>query len=176
MTHIEDNTGQFIQLIVANQKKIFAFILCLVPIKMDAEDILQETLTEMWKKFDLFQPGSDFAAWGVQIARFKIMNYRKKCANRKVVFSSDIHNLLQNDFQRQSNLLHSSIDAIRTCVNKLSSNEKVLLKLRYEQDQTFKAISLRIGRSTQAVYKAISLIHVRLARCIKLTLAGGQHG
>jgi len=167
----DKQTGRFMQLIVANQRQVFAFILCLVPCKPDAEDIFQETLTEMWRKFDSFQAGSDFAAWGVRIARYKIMNYRKKRANNRIIFSQDVHEMLQADYDQQAGAIQSSIDALKVCVGKLSGKEKILLKLRYEQDQTLKAISCRVGVTAQAVYKAISLIHVRLAKCIRLTQA-----
>ena len=162
----------FIHLSVANQKEIFFFILCLVPMKSDAEDLLQETLIEMWKKFDQFRRGSDFIAWGVTIAKFKVMNYRKKklASNRKI-FSDHIYNALQTDFQTNSNKLHDTIEMLKSCVRKLSSDEKGLLKLRYEKDQTLNAISSRVGKSAQAIHKALSRIHVKLAKCIRVTRA-----
>ncbi len=42
------------------------------------DDVLQDTLAVMWKKFDNFKIGTDFVAWGKTIARYKIMNHLKK--------------------------------------------------------------------------------------------------
>lgn len=165
-----ENTEQFMHLVLANQREILVFILYLVPIKMDADDILQDTLTEMWKKFDQFRPGSDFVAWGVTIARYKVMNYRKKRAKSKMVFSDDIYSILEVDSQKKSNLLQNSIDALESCVHKLSSNERVLLRLRYEKDQTLKTISSRLGKSSQAIHRALGRIHTRLVKCIRITM------
>ena len=165
-----ENTDQFMHLVLENQKAILVFILYLVPIKVDADDILQDTLSEMWKKFDQFRPDSDFVAWGVTIARFKIMNYRKKLSNSKLIFSDDIFNILQEESKKKSNMLQSSIDALKSCVGKLSNNERILLKLRYEKDQTFLTISSQIGRSAQAIHRALGRIHTKLAMCIRLNL------
>jgi RNA polymerase sigma-70 factor (ECF subfamily) len=54
--------SEFLGLLVPNQRRIQAFILTLVPNVADAEDIYQETLSEMWNKFDSFEVGTDFVA------------------------------------------------------------------------------------------------------------------
>ena len=50
---------KFMALLVPNQRRIHAYILYLVPNSSDAEDILQETLAEIWNKFDDFKEGSN---------------------------------------------------------------------------------------------------------------------
>ncbi|MCK4629078.1 MAG: hypothetical protein KAT56_08735, partial [Sedimentisphaerales bacterium] len=59
------NTERFLKLLMANDKRIYAFILTLVPGRIDADDLMQETVTIMWRKFDDFEPGRDFVAWGI---------------------------------------------------------------------------------------------------------------
>ena len=65
---------QFMSILVPNQRRILAFILSMVPNKQHTEDILQETLAEMWTKFEQFEIGTDFAAWGCTIAKYKSLN------------------------------------------------------------------------------------------------------
>ena len=38
---------------------------------------MQETATWMWENIDQFTPGTHFGAWGVQVARFKILNLNR---------------------------------------------------------------------------------------------------
>jgi len=73
----DQQDGVFMGLLVSNQRCIWAFILSLIPSKVDAEDVLQETLLEMWRKFDTFEIGTDFVAWGVTVAKYKVFEFRK---------------------------------------------------------------------------------------------------
>ena len=68
---------EFVSLITANQRRIYAYILTLVPNFNDADDVMQETTATMWERKKDFQPGTDFVAWGARIAYFKILEYRK---------------------------------------------------------------------------------------------------
>ncbi len=50
--------NEFLRLIMANQKPIYALILGMIPNRDDAEDIFQETVLVMWSKFDSFERGT----------------------------------------------------------------------------------------------------------------------
>ena len=62
---------EFISLVMANQRKIYSFIVHFVPNRSDADDLFQETVALMWEKFKIFEEGTSFAAWGIQIAHYK---------------------------------------------------------------------------------------------------------
>jgi RNA polymerase sigma-70 factor (ECF subfamily) len=69
------NTDNFLSLLLPNQKQILAYIMTYVPNRSDADDILQNTLSILWKKFDRYEPGSDFLAYAVTIAKYEILSY-----------------------------------------------------------------------------------------------------
>jgi len=48
----KSNKDDFISLFLSNQRRIFTFILMFVPNRSDAEDLMQETASWMWKNFD----------------------------------------------------------------------------------------------------------------------------
>ena len=60
---------------MSSQSRIYAYILMLVHNHNDAEDLLQETASILWEKFDEYIPEKSFAAWAVGIARNKIYNF-----------------------------------------------------------------------------------------------------
>lgn len=162
---------EFVGLVITNQAKINAFILCMVPQKQDSEDILQDTLTEMWRKYDQFEKGSNFLAWGISIAKFKILNYRRKKKNNKVQFSDQLLTLFENETEGRLCAFESRIDRLKECVRTLSFKEAKLLRLRYEDDLTFREIAALYGYSHQAVCKALAIIHSRLVNCINMRKA-----
>ena len=161
----DGRTREFMRLLVSNQRRIHAFVLSLVPHKSDSEDIMQDTLTEMWKQFDKYEPDTSFAGWGIVIAKFKVLNFRRK--TKKLQFSEELIERLQAESQRNLESRDSRFEALRECTKKLSPKERKLLRLRYEDDLTFRKIGSIFGYSHQAVCRAMSLIHARLVLCVR---------
>ena len=167
----------FMGLIVSSQKHIFSYIITMVPNHSDADDILQDTMTIMWRKFDEFERGSNFVAWGIAIAKYRILKYREKTVNSKLRLDDDVLELLEKQSAGLLEKLDNRLDALKNCVKKLTGKERNLLKMRYEQDQSFRKIAASVGLTSTAVFKAISQVHCKLMRCIKRTLITEQdHG
>ena len=164
-------SGLFLKLLVPNQRRIHAFILYLVPNHTDAEDILQETLMEMWNKFSDYRDGSDFAAWGVTVAKFKVLSHIQKHKKNTFSFGSDTLELLQKECGQNLAGMQEQIDVLNRCVRKLSDKEKKYLSLRYESNLTFQGIANQFGVSIQATFRAISRIHSRLLLCVRHGMA-----
>ena len=72
------------------QKRLYAYILMLVPNSNDADDILQNTSIIMWKKFNTYNPDASFGAWAVSIARHVIFDHYKKKRRSHVIFKGEM--------------------------------------------------------------------------------------
>ncbi len=68
------------RLIVGHQQQIFAFIFSLVPIRDEAEDILQDVCVEIMGRFRDFELGTNFLAWANSIAYCKVRSARTNYA------------------------------------------------------------------------------------------------
>jgi RNA polymerase sigma-70 factor (ECF subfamily) len=163
-------TKEFMTLLIPNQSRIHAFILYLVPNHNDADDILQETFTEMWNKFNDYTAGTNFVAWAITIAKYKILNYRKKKYKQFIGLKNETIEILQKEGIKSLDTVDEQIDTLKKCIEKLTVREKKYLRLRYENSLTFKRIADQFGISIQAVCKTISRIHTRLIRCVRLNL------
>jgi RNA polymerase sigma-70 factor (ECF subfamily) len=172
MDKAEEDAKKFMSLLVPNQRQIYAFILCLTANRTEADDILQDTLAEMWSKFNDYQDGTNFTAWAVTIARYKVMHSIDKNKSYRFHFEPRLLELLQQEIVSRQTERHEKdkIEALKECVQKLHQKEKSMLKMRYEDNLTFEGIAGRVGVSVPAVYKALSRVHTRLARCILVTL------
>src|SRR3954447_23725953 len=82
-----DKNRLFLRLFLQNERRLYAYILTLLPNRADADDVLQEASLVMWDKFDAEQPPIDFAAWGCRIAYFKVLDFCKKRSRSRVLFS-----------------------------------------------------------------------------------------
>lgn len=158
---------RFLNLFIANQNRIKAFIITFVPNAHDAADIFQESAITMWSKFDQFEPGTDFLAWGITIARNKIRDYRKKHVRAKVEFNSQTLQFLENVVKDMPLDNDDRIDILKKCISKLQEKDRLLIFLHYEEKITIKQISQRLGYSVHTLYKSMSMIHHALLKCIQ---------
>lgn len=162
---------QFMRLFVANQRSIYAYILALVHNYVDADDILQETSVVMWRKFGEFQPGTDFIAWGITIARYQVMKFSKLRSRSKVQFNDDLVHAIADCTEVQLAGLDDRLKALRRCRRKLNEQSRFLVEMKYDQGVSFARIAERTGRSIQSIYKRMSRIQSTLLRCIERTLS-----
>lgn len=169
--HGHDKTKTFMRLVFANERRIYAYIYVLIPVRTEAEDIFQETLTVMWNKFHTFQEGKDFGAWGIGIAYNLVRNYRRKKARTRLYLEEDIENLLEQEARQSIKCLDSRIEALRTCLSHLNPLDRKILQLRYEEDVSVKTIAKKVNHTTKVIYTKLARANDLLLRCIRRTLA-----
>ncbi len=152
-----------------NHMSLYAYIMSMVGNSHDADDIMQNTSVLMWERFSEFKKGTDFVAWGIRIAFYKIKEFRAH--NNRYQFDDDVFEQLHT--KARANLTNANLyaDKLNLCLAKLPSSDASLLRLRYGCDYSIKWISQRTNVSVQAVYMKLSKIHDMLGRCIKRLMA-----
>jgi RNA polymerase sigma-70 factor (ECF subfamily) len=155
------------------ERRIFAYILTLLPHRADAEDLLQQVTLIMWEKFDAQEPPEDFAAWGSRIACFKIRDYRRTLRRSRVIFSDAmLDRVAQSLADRARELrLDERHEAMVRCLEKLHGRDRELLSERFKEGATARSAAERIGLSLDAFYKALARIRRLLDECVTRTLA-----
>lgn len=152
----------------ASQRRMFAFILTLVPHHADAEEVLQEANLVMWKKRDQFEPGTDFIRWANRIAYLEAMAYiRRRRRRHWLCFGSELSENMAEFAFDVSNSLDERIDLLQGCLKMLPDKDRDLIQKRYLNDSPVKAVADALGRSADAVYKALTRIRITLYGCIE---------
>ncbi len=163
-------TERFLRLLMANQNRVYAYILTLVPNWSDADDIMQEVTAVMWRKFDKFKRGTDFAAWGVSIAHYEVLKFRKKNRHNHLHLNEKLLEDIAEKCHETRDEKEKRLRALQKCLMKLSEQDRRLIKLRYEQYSTSKRVAERVGRSVQGIYKTMARIHYTLQQCVRRVL------
>jgi len=164
---IEDaRVQQFSRLLVANQRRIHGFILVLVHDRAAAADILQDVSVLLWEKFDRFELGTDFAAWGMSFARNTILNWRRRQKKVPLPLEDELLAILADEAIKVSCQYEDRRVALGQCMQTLSEENRNLLVARYEMDRPVSGIAERLGRSRVAVYKRLTHIRGLLLDCI----------
>ena len=161
------DNDNFLKLLIPNQKRMFSYIVRLIPNYADAEDVMQEVVELLWKKYFEYEPDTDFLAWALAVARLKVYEYYKESKRNQQRLSNETVRVLEKDAQLEDDKEDYRIDAIKQCVLKLSSNDYKIIKLRYELNEKVKNIAVRYGCSVQSIYNNLTRIHDALMLCVK---------
>jgi RNA polymerase sigma-70 factor (ECF subfamily) len=166
--------GCFVELLVMHQRSIYSFIVQLIHDHADAEDLLQKTLIVMWKKFDLYEPGTDFLAWARQIAKFEVQSFVKVKGRSRVNFNTETIDLLAETITEDSPGVTARYDALRHCLEQLRPADHELIKRSYLSGLAIRQIAVSLERSVESVYQTLHRIRTLLAKCIERRVASEE--
>jgi RNA polymerase sigma-70 factor, ECF subfamily len=167
----KSQTEEFLGLFTPCQHRIRVHIVTLLPNASDAEDVFQETCVILWRKFNEYQPGTNFAAWAVRIAYNTVLNARAKKRRSLVLFDSQLMEVIGRDAAEMLPELDRRRAALSACLARLPANDRALLDKRYEEGATIKSVATSVGRPLEGMYKAMRRIHDALFQCVQKRMA-----
>jgi RNA polymerase sigma-70 factor, ECF subfamily len=165
---------EFVRLYSTHERRLRAYVLCLLPRWSDAEEVSQQVSLILWKKFDRFRAGSNFFAWACEVARREVKDFRKRQARERLVFSDELLDALSREMQSLQAELPVRLRALQDCVSKLAKSHRELLRLRYEEGGSVEHVARTVNRSVDSVYKLLSRIRLALHECINRSIAMGK--
>lgn len=165
---LEEKQDLFHRLLFRNQNRIYAYVLTLIGNYTDADDVMQETISSMWQKFGDFQTGTNFVSWGIAIAHYKILEYRrnKQKSGRICQYNNDLLEQFGHEVASNNSLFDDKFALLRECVEKLKGQYITVVKLRFQEDLNTTAISNRCGISVANVYQILSRAYSMLISCM----------
>ncbi|MCE9547843.1 MAG: sigma-70 family RNA polymerase sigma factor, partial [Planctomycetia bacterium] len=111
-----ERVDEFMRLFTAHEPRIYGYIHSLVPRRPDADDLAQETHIVLWQKFDDFQSGTNFFAWACQIARNKVMHYRRSAARAPAMLGLEAAESIAAEMSEMQDELAARQAAFLDCV------------------------------------------------------------
>jgi len=166
---------EFIRLLMENERRIYAYIRTLLGNATDAEDVLQETSIILWDKFSEFdREHGNFIAWSFKIAYYTSQNFRRKKGRSKVVFSNKLFDAIAEKTSPMVEELDERHEHLAGCIEKLSDADRQLLQLRYDLNTSIEVTAEKCGRTTQAIYKALSRMRAALFQCVTRAMIANE--
>tara|TARA_B100001964_G_C14228990_1_gene599087 strand:- start:538 stop:1062 length:525 start_codon:yes stop_codon:yes gene_type:complete len=159
---------EFSQLLTQSQRRLYAFILTLIPNRAEAEDILQETNLVLCEKAEEYDPDRHFLAWAFKIARFQTMAHLKTKSRSPLVFQEDLMDKLSDDAESMEGF-GSLQRALAHCMEKLTKRNRELIRIRYEKGLTLDETAKKLGKPRGTVSMALYRIRTALWRCVERT-------
>lgn len=175
-----DSRGEtFSRLLMAERRRVLGFIHALVQDRTAAEDVLQDVSAVLWTKFDGFEIGTDFGAWAMCVARFTVLNWRRKQAKLPVALSDETLQLLADDAVAALSAPEDERRAgLQECLRRLPERQRELIRAHYERDEDIARIAQAERRTKRSIYLRLEKIHTALLDCIQRRRweTGGNRG
>lgn len=164
----DGHTVRVQQLFVKHQSAIKAFVLSLQPSFAEAEDVLQETFLTVTRKAGEFREGSNFIAWAFTIARFKLIEARRRRA--KVEWLSDEMLDVLAASAPDEKFFEARLLALRGCLERLAPRAQEIVRLRYQSERGPEEIARMLAWTPNAVNVALSKARAWLRDCVRRQL------
>lgn len=156
----------FSQKLVRIQRALYSYILCLLPNRADAEDVLQETNLILCKKFHEYDETGNFQAWAFRIAKYQVMAHLTKHRRSKIYFSNEmVESLAAEEFDQTQ--IKLSQKALQICYEELPSHMKDIARLRFKDEFSLKEICAKVDRPIGSVSATLHRIRACLLQCVK---------
>jgi RNA polymerase sigma-70 factor, ECF subfamily len=163
-----DNREIIIERLTTEQRRLFGYVVTLLPNFDDAEDAFQETCIRIWAKADQYDASRDFLSWACGFARNVAHEMREKnrCRNHAMLSEQAMEALAQTRFKATAtqNAWHAKLSE---CLGRLSDVQRELLARCYAGVEAIDAIAVQVQTSPAALYMKLMRIRRQLAKCLE---------
>ncbi len=166
-----EKTEVFVRLLLTAEPRIRTFLRCQVLNRFDAEDVFQETATVLWRKFDEFEPGTDFVAWAYQVARFEVLKYYRERPKDRPAVSAAFLEAVAAKSQEIGQFASDTMAALQSCMQKLRPRDREILQRCYAPRATVACVAEQMGQPAGTVNSVVQRARRALFECIQRALA-----
>lgn len=161
----------FVRLLTESHRRLLGYLLSLLGNRHDAEDVLQRASVTMWRRYETFEPGTDFMAWASTVAFYEAKNFQRVAARSRLRFDDDLLNTLAAERPEDLRHFDARLDALEHCVGKLDPANRQLVEAVYGDDAEIATLAAQLGRAPQTLYNRLNGIRRALADCVERRLA-----
>ena len=162
----QNNHERFTRLLLEAEPVMLRSVLVMVPNRTDARDILQETAVALWRQFDSYDSQRPFVNWAMGFARIETRRFLAR-AQRRAQLSEKAMAVLEREMAGESGFVVEVERHLATCMQKLGEKQHALIQGYYHENRSVEWLAEQVGRSVEAVYKAIQRTRIDLQTCIQ---------
>ena len=166
----DEQNQEFVSLLTTSHGKLLGYLMTLLGVRQDSEDVLQKASLIMWQKFDDFESGTDFVAWASTICFYEAKNFQRLAARSPLQFDDALLEKLSSE--RLVDLPNQSrrISALEVCMGKLRDSDRDLVNAAYLDGNRISELASSLDRAPQTIYNKLNLIKKTLTDCVQQTL------
>lgn len=168
----DDKESAIVAQLTEIQPRLRSYVQSLMPGDSAAADITQQANQALWKKRNNFELGTNFTAWAFQIARYEVLNFRKKQArDSRLVFSPELEQVFADEIGTCA--VSDREQALKICLDGLKASDRQLLLHRYQSGSRLSEYAESTGRTVGGLKTTLHRLRAALARCIEAKMQKG---
>lgn len=170
-------TEQFLQLLGAHERTLFAYVYALSPNWADAEEIMQRVRIRIWQQFDQYEADKPFDAWARAIAYYLVLAYRKEKSRVREFFNERILEAVSDQFEGAMEQSSARRSALLECLDKLDQRRRDLVYEYYgpAARSAVEGKAAGAAKSANALRQSLFRIRRLLYDCVERTLRAESH-
>ena len=132
----------------------------------EANDVMQETLMDVWRSADRFDGKSSAKTWIFSIARNKAIDRNRK-GKKTITQEADVE--ISDDAPDPEAIVEAFQDVarVRTCIETLSPNHRSVIHLAFFDDLTYPEVAKLEGKPVGTIKTRIMHAKKLLMRCLQ---------
>ena len=158
---------RFLSLFLASEREVYRYVCAIAPAREDADEIMQQTAMELWRKFEQFDLTLPFTPLACRFA----LNVAKQWLERKRRWRNLLSDgLAERIADRRDQLeptLQERMRHLEACLEKLPISQRAIIEGYYFRRSKVDRVATEAGRTVDAVYKALQRISHALQECIE---------
>lgn len=164
-------TEEFLRLLGAHERSLFAYVYALAPGWQDAEEVMQRLRIRVWQQFDQYECDKPFEAWARAIAYYLVLAYRKEKSRQREFFAERVLEAVSNQYDKHLEGASERHDVLAKCLEKLDGRKRDLVQEYYSTARhSADAIADKLSTTPNAVRQALFRIRRTLLDCVERTL------
>ena len=92
------NDEHFVRLLTRHERALYRYVVSLLPAAQEADDVMQDTATVLWKKFSDYDASRPFLPWAMRFAYFEVLKLRRRRGRNRLVFSDELMEKLADEY------------------------------------------------------------------------------
>jgi RNA polymerase sigma-70 factor (ECF subfamily) len=144
-----------------------------------ADDVVQEAMLVVIKKFAQFQEGTSVLAWCRSIVRLEVLRLRQRNQRDRSLAERLLDDAIDASFkefqtERQSDHADSVRKALEHCFEQVPERGRRVLKARFVDELSYEKIGERLEMKIEAVRKALFRLKKQVRTCVETNLRAVQ--
>ena len=144
-----------------------------------ADDVLQEAMLVVVRKYEQFEEGTSVLAWCRSIVRIEVLRAKQLRQRENTLAERLLDDAIDaafDEFQiaRRHDEAEKWRQALRHCLERVPERGQNVLRARFAEEMSYQQIGERLGMTIEAVRKALFRLKKQVRSCVESSLGGTE--
>jgi RNA polymerase sigma-70 factor (ECF subfamily) len=175
----DQNRDRVLKAALACRVELMAYARSLTGDYASADDVVQEAMLVVTRKYDQFEVGTSMLAWCRSIVRIEVLRLRQRQQRDSSLGRRLLDDAIGAAFDEcqaaaQSDDSDSWREALERCLQRVPERGRRVLDARFVDDLGYLQIGERLDMSLEAVRKSLFRVKQQVRDCVESSLRGAQ--